>query len=235
MASRAALIIIISILIPTSVIHNEQTTDAAPPAEAATEVTDTAAEDITAEPELDPHGIYGADPAFEVEIVETIAMFDRSGLTLPELRIYVHDSQEPCGDNLGLYSKGGDPHRIDVCNHSTRLVMHELAHVWEYHNMDDSTRRAFMERSGAKVWNDHSVVHPARGVEQVADAIKWGLDSAPIQSMSMNYYAEDLERFELLTGVASPRIAHLADEAHVARRFAATVTASSGAADLGRE
>lgn len=166
---------------------------------------------------LDAYGIYGADSDEEAEIMAAMDMFSESKLALPPLRIYVHDGMDECGGNLGLFSRGGDMHRVDVCMPHVGLIRHELAHAWEYHNVDDSTRQAFMDRAGIDGWNDPEQPHPTRGVERAAFIIAWGSESQPIQMISGGHYAEDLARYELLIGSPSPRISHWGDTPSAAR------------------
>ena len=83
--------------------------------------------------------------------------------------------------------------------------------------MADSTRESFMEQATLANWNDHDAPHPSRAIEQVAYLISWGLDSQPLQRITANQNKEDLDRFEQLTGIPSPRISHWADEAAAPR------------------
>ena len=169
------------------------------PVEAAvTETTETT------EPALDPYGIHGADNHAEAIIAQALDRFAEAALPLPELRIYVHDSQEGCDGHQGLYSNGGDPHRIDLCD--LDATIHELAHAWEHHHLTDQTRTAFMDHYDIEGWNDPDLAHAHRGVEQVAFAITWGLADQPVQAMLADHYADQLERYELLTGTTSPRL-----------------------------
>ena len=177
---------------PTTTTTSEKVTNRTPPASAKT----------------DPFGIYGADEQTELMIEEANALFQAAGLSLPALRIYVHDNDEPCNGNQGLFSKTGDQHRVDICTHHINLIIHELAHAWEYHNVDETTRQKFMEQAQADGWNDHNVVHQARGVEIAADIIKWGLADGQLPQMSASHYAQQLAQYELLTGTQTPRIAH---------------------------
>lgn len=154
--------------------------------------------------EAAPYGIHGPAEA-EAIVLEAMELFETAGLELPPLRIHVHPTHEACNGNLGLYSKGGDLHRIDLCDLTPWLIVHELAHAWERHNVDDATRDAFMAATGAGTWNDHSQPHPARGVEQAADAIAWGLIGHDLSPHSA-HHADDLAHFEHLTGTTSPRI-----------------------------
>lgn len=171
----------------------------------AAEVTAPAVEVAAPAAEVAPFGIHGPAATHAV-VEEAMELFESAGLTLPPLRIFVHATHEPCNGNLGLYSKGGDLHRIDLCDLTPWLIVHELAHAWERHNVDDETRDAFMAHTGAGTWNDHAQPHPARGVEQAADAIAWGLIGHDLQPQSAGHHAEDLAHFEHLTGTVSPRL-----------------------------
>jgi len=166
---------------------------------------------------LGAHGIYGADADQEADIYAAIDAFDQAGLLLPLLQIYVHDSGEGCHEELGLFSKGGDKHRIDICMAHPSVIRHELAHAWEHHNMTNATRLAFLQRKGIEVWNDQESSAPVRGIEQAAYLIAWGLDSRPIQSLLRSSHAEDLDLYELLTGSQSPRIAQWDAESRLTR------------------
>ena len=157
---------------------------------------------------VDAYGIYGAD-ATETEMIDdAMDTFADAGLALPERRIYVHDSLEPCRDNIGLWGKGGDKERIDLCMVESAVLLHELAHAWEHHAVSDATRDAFMERTDSGTWNDHDIDHHSRGIEKAAYLVAWSLEDQPIPRMSAGHYAEDLELYELLTGTTSPRVAH---------------------------
>lgn len=156
-----------------------------------------------------PAGIYGADDAMEREILDAIDRFALAGLVLPKLRIYVHESHGPCKGHLGLFAKGGDEQRIDLCERYPDVITHELAHAWEHDHLDDDTRKAFLEWTGLTAWNDKDVPHPARGVERMAYLVSWALEDQQIQAISLGHYADDLDLYEFLTGSPSPRIAHL--------------------------
>ena len=156
-------------------------------------------------------GIHGADDAAEAEIMAAIERFVDAGLPLPELSIHVHESAQGCNGHQGLFGKGGDKHRIDICVVHPSVIRHELAHLWEHHNVDDATRQAFLDSTGLEAWNDQSAVHRSRGIEQAAYLVAWGIAPEPIQSMLRSFHGEDLANFELLTGEPSPRIAHSDD------------------------
>jgi len=151
-------------------------------------------------------GIHGASDEFESEIRGAINAFEAAGLDLPELAIFVHNSNGPCDGNGGLYSKGGDQNRVDICVQGFLLVLHELAHAWEYFNVDEPTRLTFMTLVGVEVWNDPELAHGSRGVERAAATVSWGIQEGEISNMSGGYYATRLQGYELLTGSPSPRM-----------------------------
>ena len=45
-------------------------------------------------------------------------------------------------------------------------VLHELAHAWADHALEDHARDAFMAARGASNWNDRTELWHDRGVEQ---------------------------------------------------------------------
>ena len=98
---------------------------------------------------------------------------------LPALRIYVHDSTEPCRDNLGLYGTGGDKERIDICTFEESVLQHELVHAWEHHSVNDATRDAFQAHMGLDNWNNHDEPHYSRGIEEAAYLLVWGMEDGP--------------------------------------------------------
>ena len=206
-----ATLIIFSILLTTAPT-SAATTQSGPAVQDTLEIV----EDEAAEAP-DAYGIYGADANQAADLAEAKDAFAAAGLPLPELRIYFHSTDDACRGNHGLYGKGGDKHRVDFCTSVASVIRHELAHAWEHHNMADSTRQTFMEQAELSNWNDHDSPHPSRAIEQVAYLIEWGLDSQPLQRISANQNAEDLDRFELLTGDPSPRISHWAAEAAAPR------------------
>ena len=140
-------------------------------------------------------------------IHEITQRFDRAGLTLPGLRIHIHESYDGCGGHQGLYGRHGDLYRVDICNVDAAVIGHEFAHAWEHHNVADATREAFMGRLGIELWNDPDAPAPARAMEKAAWLIEWGTRNEAIQPMLRSHYADDLDNFELMTGTASPRIA----------------------------
>ena len=71
--------------------------------------------------------------------------------------------------------------------------------------MSDNTRQAFLDHTGL-VWYDPDVNWRNRGNEVAANTIAWGLRETPLTATDIGNYSELLHRFELLTGVPSPRL-----------------------------
>lgn len=156
----------------------------------------------------DRPGIYGAGAESTRIIEESISRYEEVGLPLPALRIYVHNTKEGCSGASGRFGMEGDDHRVDLCGEirSHLIVLHELAHAWEHHHVSEATRRAFLERTGL-VWSDPQDDWGDRGVEALANTISWGIvPDAPLRGEPSEDILELLQRFELLTGFASPRL-----------------------------
>ena len=70
--------------------------------------------------------------------------------------------------------------------------------------MSDATRQGYLDHTGLTTWADPEVEWEDRGVECAATTIAWGLLEIPITNPAA--FVEELHSFELLTGIASPRI-----------------------------
>ncbi len=159
-----------------------------------------------AEPVQDPPGIYGADVELTAVINAAIDRYNTTGFTLDPMRFYAHPTDDKCRGNKALFGRDGELDRIDLCSGRTfAIVLHELAHAWEHNNMSDNTRQAFLDYTGL-VWYDPDVNWRNRGNEVVANTIAWGLRETPLTATDIGNYSELLHRFELLTGIPSPRL-----------------------------
>lgn len=155
----------------------------------------------------DAPGIYGADPELTAVIAALIDRFNNAGLTLPEVRFYVHTTKAGCNGHVGLFKRFDEQDRIDLCITSglDYPILHELAHAWAHHNLADHTRQAFLDQSGL-VWNDPDVEWDERGTEVAANIVAWGLYDNPLLAEEAVRHTERLIHFELLTGIPSPRL-----------------------------
>jgi len=202
--NTSLLLLISALVLLWPPIHNDPAQAAAP--------TDAAAPSDPTRP--DAFGTYGADPTEMAILSEARELFSAAGLSLPPLRIYFHDSQDGCLGNLGLYNNHGDTNRIDICLSDQRVIRHELAHAWEQHRSAGASRPTFLAQAGSVTWDDQSTPHPARGIEQAADLVSWGIDTPPIQLINASHHAEQLALYELLTGSRSPRTSSWTDDAY---------------------
>lgn len=150
--------------------------------------------------------VAGGDRATDAAIHAAVASFHGVGLALPELDIHVHPSREGCGGVRGLFNADGSRHRIDLCGSNERLILHELAHAWASHSLNDAQEVAFVERTGLPTWNDHSHPHGLRATEAAADAIAFGLASGSLDDDTARRSLTELEHFVFLTGEDPPRI-----------------------------
>ena len=160
--------------------------------------------------------IYGADPELTAVIEAALEQFNSAGLALPPLRIYTHGTNDGCQGNSGLYNRDGSGTRIDLCTRGTYLILHELAHAWEYHTLSDNTRQAFLDHTGLEAWHQVDLDWEERGIEAAAQAIAWGLLDTPITNPAT--FPEQLHQFRLLTGINSPRLPQTVTEQHLRHR-----------------
>lgn len=93
---------------------------------------------------------------------------------------------------------------VDWSARASHQGLHELAHVWMYTELDDSTRWAFVESVGLEVWRDPDVFWPDRGVEAAAETIAWALagNQAEYAIEPVPECSVLAARYEMLTGRA---------------------------------
>ena len=161
-----------------------------------------------------------AEPLTDAEdtiVAEATALFGDAGLELPDRFVasFHHDPAD-CAGNLGLSTIEAGTPRVRVCwSHEepgvearlqTQALVHELAHAWADHNLDDVTRAAFVEFTGSGSWNLRATDWQERGTERAADLITWALlDPAVLfvefDGLGCHGWAA---AYELLTGLDAP-------------------------------
>jgi hypothetical protein len=119
--------------------------------------------------------VVGASESDHAAIGWAVDRFERAGLELPPVVIEIHTAPADCNGHDGLFRGSETPPTVLVCNRNRYIVLHELAHAWEHHNLTDDTRMEFMSLLGLTAWNDHDVAWNERGVEALAEIITWGL------------------------------------------------------------
>ena len=93
-----------------------------------------------------PVTIHDADGETATLIERAVARYEEAGFELPNLEFFVHTDEDraSCDGYMGLWHRGGRADRIDVCVAVEWLILHEIAHAWDSHVVDDTTRTAFM-------------------------------------------------------------------------------------------
>lgn len=155
-----------------------------------------AVEAQTAEPPVGLTVIGGTTEQRE-SVEWAVAHFAGAGLELPGMVIEMHTSDRGCDGYDGAFRSR--EWRLDVCNPHRLIILHELAHAWEHHSLDDMVRSEFMELRGLVSWNDSKVDWNERGVEDLAEVVVWGLriNNGAATSRDPDRQAA----FELVTGV----------------------------------
>jgi len=140
-------------------------------------------------------------------VAAAVTRYVQSGLSLPDLEVHIHEDRSGCRDMQGMFHPSGNVGLIDLCYGGEFLALHELGHAWEHFNLDPQDRDDFMRATGATTWRSTDVVWRERGAEITANTLAHGLLSTHLESADQHQL--DFERFEMLTGIPSPRLAEL--------------------------
>ena len=146
-----------------------------------------------------------ATPAQIELFTDAMATFDAAGLELPPLVVIFDIDGEACKGHPGLFTKG-TPAVIQLCTEMRHIVLHELAHAWEWHSVEDPVRDDFVAEMGLPTWNSRDFAWEQRGVEEFADIVAAGL---VLSNGSDNpTVVEKLCVFEEITGHDHTGVAH---------------------------
>jgi len=151
------------------------------------------------------HVVYGADANARDQIAAADAAFHAAGLELPSLEIHVFGNYTGCDGLAGQFNRDGSGLRVDFCSGNSFTVLHEFAHAWEYHHVDDTVRDAFLELHDLASWRSREVPWAERGVEVAAETIAKGLLKRALPTWQCDDAALLDEGYALLTGERSPR------------------------------
>lgn len=127
---------------------------------------------------------------YEDLVVWAMNLYDQAGLELPHIRITHHgDERAACGGTAGMFHRSDGSSFIELCTTTAgklgeRLVIHELAHAWAAHQVDEETKLEFQALRGWTHWFAHDgTAWDELGCEQAAEILVWGLSDRPIGSM----------------------------------------------------
>jgi hypothetical protein len=150
--------------------------------------------------------VTGATPGQHRRLAEGLDRFRQAGLELPDLQVEFAAAASYCGEHLGRFEPRFSPWRIVICSDLDAVYEHELAHAWELANLDDHTRRQFVEYRGYEVWNDPASPWVERGIEGAAFIIQQGLVDLPLPPTLSAENHSRLVAYTILTGQPAPRL-----------------------------
>ncbi len=134
-----------------------------------------------------------------------IARFEEAGLIVPPLAIHLHSDPAWCKGHRGIFNAGEQ--RVDVCVEEAGVMLHEIAHAWNWVNLTDTQRAEYVRQGGFESWDEPDTPWLDRGSEDAADTISWALLDEPITGFTADGpIARANASYRLLTGMDSPRI-----------------------------
>lgn len=140
-----------------------------------------------------------------------IDLFDEAGLALPPLRFVHHgDDRTACSGRIGVHAVVEGTSVVHLCTTDTSWptqvnILHETAHAWVDHAVDEERRAAFREVRGFSHWRDYELAAwHENGTEQAAEIMVWGLADRPMAMLRIHDHSCDaLETgYVTLTGAA---------------------------------
>ena len=146
---------------------------------------------------IEPLVFDNATPAQTALVTDAIATFESAGLELPPLVVTFDMAGEACKGHPGLFTKGA-PAVIQLCTELRHVILHELAHAWEWHTVADEIRDEFVADRGLPTWNSREFAWEERGVEEFADIVAAGL--VLVNGSENPVVVEKLCVFEQITG-----------------------------------
>lgn len=143
------------------------------------------------------------EPGQQQMVERALDRYAEAGLDLPPLVIrFPGRDLSLCDGSQGRVYLDHDPIEIRMCWNSEFVLLHELAHVWEAHNVAVAKHEPFMAmRDGVVSWAGLDVAWDELGREQAANVIAWGLleDPHPIPRTYPNDPDSMLAAFRFLT------------------------------------
>ena len=132
-----------------------------------------------------------------------IGRYDDAGLDLPQILIrFAGQDVSGCDGAPGRTYLDHDPIEVRICWNSEFVLLHELAHVWEAHNVAAAKQGPFMAlRDGVTSWAGPDLAWSEQGREHAANVIAWGLleDPYPISRTYPNDPESLVAAFQFIT------------------------------------
>ena len=133
---------------------------------------------------------------------------------MPTIEVEFHSDDQACNGADGLFRASQDPVRIGVCTPNRYIILHELAHAWDYYTLSNEMRDQFMELRGLSEWSSHQVPWSERGIENLAEIVTWGLHEQPLMADAV----EKEQLFRMITGGLAPSYHRVVDREPVQSR-----------------
>ena len=108
------------------------------------------------------------------EVVWALDRFEEAGLELPPVEIHIHSDKSECNGLNGYLANTTDGGWIIHSCGVAFTLLHELAHAWDNHSLDDETRAEFLELAQADTWDNPDNWNLAGG-EHAANVVAWAL------------------------------------------------------------
>jgi hypothetical protein len=161
------------------------------------------------EPAVEPTSttVTGGTEQQRALVAWALQQYENAGLDLPVLQFHLALDPSTCGGNRGFFALGTTPWLITLCTEERIVFLHEVGHAWSAYTLTPSERAEYVEQQEMESWNDPETPWRARGSEDAANILAWGLIDDQIRGMTPDgRLAHKNEAFHLLTGIDSPRI-----------------------------
>ena len=163
----------------------------------------------TVDPTTSLHTMTAIAPEQNEVIRASLDLFKDAGLRLPGIDFVGYDDTSMCHDRTGLAIRTERRTEIRLCSRDIglrekRVVIHEMAHAWDHHMLDEAGREALMDIRTVTGWREGE--WHERGAEQAAEIILWGVIDQPIRIIHINENScqELHDGYVALTGVEPP-------------------------------
>jgi len=135
-------------------------------------------------PDIEPEHTMDGVPADQTDIIDwALGLFDTAGLELPGIDFISFADTTDCFDRTGASIRRGYRTEVRLCLNGTPqvddwVVLHQIAHAWDNHNLIESQRDTFLTMRDLESWRlgeRHKM-----GSENAAETLVWGLLDRPL-------------------------------------------------------
>lgn len=123
-------------------------------------------------------------PSQHEAITWAVELFERADLVLPDIEFVGHKDRDACLGRDGAARPVDVGAVVHICATEIgptqeRWILHEIAHAWDYHNLDNELKEAFLKVRDLDSWREGE--WHERGAENAADILVWGLIDRPFR------------------------------------------------------